>query len=1194
MRLAMRRSLFSLPLATATTTSTLPTSSSTRSAVVLRPFMATLQHRAFRNHQVIQLPPYPLIGSGLRFRKGRVTSAITISYPKVACDFFLFRGRSDCSKGALSIHSHLKPRSSFCYMPLDNGIRFSSLNCEPFSKRCFSQLSRGKIGIEKIGVSDARSGSGGGKSWFNKHRKRNNAVSARGKSNATSSSISVSEDVNAVNSTSEQLVGDGVEGTKLGSSVSNTKQNSKPRARQQQQSRSKKKKEQLSATVASEQASVGKSCKSVSLAKSSKCKSKQCADLTSEPFQKTSPGNTLEQPLASSALTKQQSKKNSGNCGRKKKSAKATKASLQRQTSEEMVIVPRGQNTQNPLYPPSGKSVVVVESVTKAKVIQGYLGDMYEVLPSYGHVRDLAARSGSVRPDDDFSMVWEVPSAAWTHLKSIKVALSGLPILSFSSVCHFLNSFILLALDLRAENLILASDPDREGEAIAWHIVEMLQQQDALHENITVARVVFHEITEASIKVALQAPREIDANLVQAYLARRALDYLIGFNISPLLWRKLPGCQSAGRVQSAALSLICDREMEIDEFKPQEYWTVEAVLDKKESHSLDTFSFPAHLTHFQSKRLNQLSISSHTEAKDIEQKINSANFQVIKNSKRSMVRKNPTPYITSTLQQDAANKLNFSATYTMKLAQKLYEGVQLPDETAAGLITYMRTDGLHISDEAAKEIRSLIFERYGSHHAPEEGPRKYFKKVKNAQEAHEAIRPTDIRRLPAMLSGLLDEDCLKLYSLIWSRTMACQMQPATVGQIQVDIGNVDESIVFRSSCSRVEFLGFQAAYEDVDAGAIRYKENEENDRHEAFAILNSLKVPILCTYTGDPLYLGEVELKQHHTQPPARYSEGSLVKKLEELGIGRPSTYASTLKVLQDRNYVTVKSRILYPEFRGRMVSAFLSHYFSEVTDYSFTADMETELDNVSAGLTEWKGLLVDYWSRFSSYCTCAQSLHIHQVEKMLEKTFGDSLFASLPNKDRSCPVCGEGTLIFKVSRFGAGYFIGCNQHPRCNYIAKTLYGDDDEEDTLQRNTNVDEPKLIGHHPASKEKVLLKSGPYGFYVQLGEDRTGYLPKRASVSHIKDVDSITLEDALELLRYPVNLGNHPKDGQPIMLRLARAGFSVRHRRTIASVPKNMKPNDVTLEKALEFLSGKDVRRCGRPKGKPKREEALEAM
>lgn len=1168
----MKRSLLSLPLATATTTSTSSTSSLTRSDLVLRPFMATLQYRAFQNHQGIQLPPYPLIGTGnryskcsqLKFRKGRFTSAITTSSPKVACDFFLFRGPIDGSKGALSIDSHLKPRNSFSFVPLDNGIRRGSFSCEPFSKRYFSQLSRVKVGNEKIGVSDARSSGGGGKSWFNKHRKRNNAVSAQGKNSATSSSVSAFEDINAVTSTSERLVRDGVEGAKLGSFVSNTKQNSKPGMRQKQQSGSKKKKEQLSSTVASEQASVGKSCKSAALAKSSKCKSGQCPDLTSELFQKTSPGSTPEQLHASSTLTKQQSKKNSGNSVRKKKFAKASKASLHRQTPEEMVIVPQGQNTQNQLYPPTGKSVVVVESVTKAKVIQGYLGDMYEVLPSYGHVRDLAARSGSVRPNDDFSMVWEVPSAAWTHLKSIKVALSG------------------------AENLILASDPDREGEAIAWHIIEMLQQQDALHENITVARVVFHEITEASIKDALQAPREIDANLVQAYLARRALDYLIGFNISPLLWRKLPGCQSAGRVQSAALSLICDREMEIDEFKPQEYWTVEAVLNRKESQSsVDIFSFPAHLTHFQSKKLNQLSISSHTEAKDIEQKINSANFQVIKNSKRSMIRKNPTPYITSTLQQDAANKLGFPATYTMKLAQKLYEGVQLPDGMAAGLITYMRTDGLHISDEAAKEIRSLIFERYGSHYAPEEGPRKYFKKVKNAQEAHEAIRPTDIRRLPAMLSGLLDEDSLKLYALIWSRTMACQMQPATVGQIQVDIGNADGSIVFRSSCSRVEFLGFQAAYEDADTGAIRYKANEGNDRHEAFGVLNSLK-------TGDTLYLGEVELKQHHTQPPPRYSEGSLVKKLEELGIGRPSTYASTLKVLQDRNYVTVKSRILYPEFRGRMVSAFLSHHFSEVTDYSFTADMETELDNVSAGLTEWKGLLTDYWSRFSSYCTRAQALHIHQVEKMLEKTFGDSLFASLPNKDRSCPGCEEGTLIFKVSRFGAGYFIGCNQHPKCNYIAKTLYGDDDEDDTLQRNTNVDEPKLIGHHPASNEKVLLKSGPYGFYVQLGEDRTGYLPKRASASHIKDVDSITLADALELLRYPVNLGNHPKDGQPIMLRLAKAGFSVRHRRTIASVPKNMKPDDITLEKALEFLSGKDVRRCGRPKGKPKREEALEAM
>ncbi|XP_034683888.1 DNA topoisomerase 1 isoform X4 [Vitis riparia] len=812
------------------------------------------------------------------------------------------------------------------------------------------------------------------------------------------------------------------------------------------------------------------------------------------------------------------------------------------------------------LYPSSGKSVVVVESVTKAKVIQGYLGDMYEVLPSYGHVRDLAGRSGSVRPDDDFSMVWEVPSAAWTHLKSIKVALGG------------------------AENLILASDPDREGEAIAWHIIEMLLQQDALHKDLTVARVVFHEITESSIKSALDAPREIDVNLVHAYLARRALDYLIGFNISPLLWRKLPGCQSAGRVQSAALALICDREMEIDEFKPQEYWTVEVEFNRKQGSSMNSKFFPSYLTHFDSKKLNQFSISSHTEAKAIEQEINSLEFKVI-GSKRNKMRKNPpTPYITSTLQQDAANKLHFSAMYTMKLAQRLYEGVQLSDGKAAGLITYMRTDGLHVSDEAAKDIRSLVAERYGSNLASD-GVRKYFKKVKNAQEAHEAIRPTDIRRLPSMLAGVLDEDSLKLYTLIWSRTMACQMEPATIDQIQVDIGNANESVVFRSTCSGVEFFGYQAVYKDVEAKAIRVDENEGNERGEVFKALSSLKA-------GDPLYLSLLELEQHHTLPPSRYSEGALVKKLEELGIGRPSTYAITMKVLQDRNYVTVKNRVLYPEFRGRMVSAFLSHHFSEVTDYSFTADMETELDNVSAGLTEWKGLLKDYWTRFSMYCNRVSNVHIHQVEKMLEKKFGDFLFSFLPDKSRTCPSCMEGTLIFKVSRFGSGYFIGCDQHPKCKYIAKMLDGDDDEEVASQDKT-FEEPKVLGLSPGSSEKILLKNGPYGFYLQLGEDRKGYLPKRASVSHIKDVGSITLEDALELLRYPVTLGNHPNDDHPVVLKLAKNGFSIRHRRTIAPVPKNIKPNDITLEKALKLLLGKDVKQSGRPKNK-KKQEVYEAM
>ncbi|CAH9055109.1 unnamed protein product [Cuscuta europaea] len=811
---------------------------------------------------------------------------------------------------------------------------------------------------------------------------------------------------------------------------------------------------------------------------------------------------------------------------------------------------PRVQNVWPKLYPPTNKSVLVVESVTKAKIIQGYLGDMFEVLPSYGHIRDLAARSGSVRPDDDFSMVWEVPPAAWTRLLAIKGALSG------------------------AKNIVLASDPDREGEAIAWHIVEMLQQQDALRDDITVARVVFNEITELSIKNALQAPREIDVNLVNAYLARRALDYLIGFNISPLLWRKLPACQSAGRVQSAALALICDREMEIDKFEPQEYWTVDVGFSKKDCPtSANNLCFSSYLTHFDSQKLNQHSIRSQSEANDIEKKITSTVFNVL-NSKRSKKQKNPPPpYITSTLQQDAANRLGFTSTYTMRLAQKLYEGIQLSDGNAAGLITYIRTDGLHVSDAAAKGIQSFVRERYGQSFASK-APRTYFKKVKNAQEAHEAIRPTDISRLPSALSGVIDEDSLKLYTLIWSRTLACQMEPSTIEQLVLDIGKSDQSIIFRSTCSNIEFRGYQAVYEDQETNSIQKEEDGDDFQTHRFEVLSGLKV-------GDPLFLGKTELNQHHTQHPLRYSEGSLVRKMEELGIGRPSTYASTIKVLMDRNYVTLKSRVLFPEFRGRMVSAFLSHYFSEVADYCFTADMETELDNVSAGLTEWKGLLKDYWSRFSKYCEHASNVHIHQVEKMLEKTYGDFLFASL--NSRTCPRCEEGTLGFKVSRFGAGYFIGCDQHPKCKYIAKTLYGEQEEETTSDDNTKgMDEQILLGIHPSSSEKVFVKNGPYGYYVQLGEDTAGHIPKRSSLSQVKDVSSITLEYALDMLRYPVTLGKHPIDGKDIIMRVSLEGFKIRHKRTIATLPKSINPKDVTVEVALKLLSADNVKILGRKK------------
>ncbi|XP_040971529.1 DNA topoisomerase 1 isoform X3 [Gossypium hirsutum] len=998
---------------------------------------------------ISSIPSHP------RFKKLRPPSSLMPSYPNFATLHSAFTFALPPNHITYTLPRNRNVIST-CVTP--QAMRSTSAFV-PLFKMFFSHSPPVATKNDGMSVRDGKS-SGFSFRRFHRHWKKLKGVAAlKGDKAAPFESPASTSLLNSAkpDSTSNSLVNTANPDSTSTSLVINAKPESKASLKKKKQSRSKNKKEQVSSTVVSEETPVAKSSKTSSLVGTSNI-SKKNGQRLKQTSEKISTGNLLTEAPDGSASTKKQSKKNSTGSGRKRQPVADVHEPVQKQVQKN---ISQREKPLKQLYPPTAKSVMVVESVTKAKVIQGYLGDMFEVLPSYGHVRDLAARSGSVRPDDDFSMVWEVPSAAWTHLKSIKVALSG------------------------AENLVLASDPDREGEAIAWHIIEMLQQQDALGENVTVARVVFHEITEASIKSALQMPREIDVNLVHAYLARRALDYLIGFNISPLLWRKLPGCQSAGRVQSAALSLICDRETEIDEFKPLEYWSIEVRFEEPNS-------FPAHLTHFNSKKLGQFSISSDTEAKDVQQKINIENFKVI-NSKRNTMRRNPpAPYITSTLQQDAANKLNFPATYTMKLAQKLYEGIQLSDGKATGLITYSRTDGLHISDEAVKDIRSLVMERYGSRFTPENAC-KYYKKVKNAQEAHEAIRPTNIRRLPSMLVGALDEDSLKLYTLIWSRTMACQMEPSILEQIQLETGNCDESIIFRSSCSRVEFLGYQSAYQDVESGTIRFKDNEASHNAEAFGILSSLK-------KGDQLCIGEVEIKQHHTQAPPRYSEGSLVKKLEELGIGRPSTYASTLKVLQDRNYVTVKSRVLYPEFRGRMVSAFLSHHFSEVTDYSFTADMETELDNVSVGLTEWKGLLRDYWTRFSSYCSRAESVHIHQVEKMLEKTFGDFLFASLPNKSRTCPSCMEGTLIFKVSRFGAGYFIGCNQHPKCKYIAKTLYGDEEEEESPQKSNTVEEPKLLGLNPGSNEKVLLKNGPYGYYVQLGEDRTGYLPKRSSVSH----------------------------------------------------------------------------------------------
>uniref|UniRef100_M8AWA1 DNA topoisomerase n=1 Tax=Aegilops tauschii TaxID=37682 RepID=M8AWA1_AEGTA len=511
-----------------------------------------------------------------------------------------------------------------------------------------------------------------------------------------------------------------------------------------------------------------------------------------------------------------------------------------------------------PLYPPLAKSVVVVESVTKAKVIQQYLGDMYEVLPSYGHVRDLARRSRSVRPEDDFSMVWEVPNGAWTCLKSIKVALKG------------------------AENLILASDPDREGEAIAWHIKEMLEQNLACH--VTVARVVFHEITEDAIKNALMSPRYIDMDLVNAYLARRSLDYLIGFAISPLLWRKLPGCQSAGRVQSAALSVVCDRETEIEKFSPQEYWTADTEFETQCSDSSKGICLTSWIKHLNSKKLDQLSISSQEEARALEKRIYSCQFELI----------------------------------------------------AKVVFLFINVSVGQISHGAAEDIRSLVKQRiYGIGYCETQ----YLISL-NIYNPSIVLYVTMFDgmagELSASLIGVLDEDSLKLYTLIWRRTMACQMEASRTELIQVGIGNPEGDMIFHSSASRLDFKGYQAVYEDTEASGSSENPEGETAHQDNFEALSKLEMKDLVSPVN-------VNLEQHFTKPLSRYSEGALIKKMEELGIGRPSTYASIMRVLQDRKYVTVKSRVLHPEFRGRMVSAFLSHLFSEIVDYSFTANMETE-----------------------------------------------------------------------------------------------------------------------------------------------------------------------------------------------------------------------------------------------------------
>ncbi len=778
--------------------------------------------------------------------------------------------------------------------------------------------------------------------------------------------------------------------------------------------------------------------------------------------------------------------------------------------------------------------VVVVESPAKAKTINRYLGPGYKVLASYGHVRDLPPKDGSVRPDEDFDMSWQVDPKAEARIKEIAQALRG------------------------AEHLYLATDPDREGEAISWHVREILDNRNAL-KGIDVKRVVFHEVTKDAVLDAIRNPREINRELVEAYLARRALDYLVGFTLSPVLWRKLPGSRSAGRVQSVALRLVCEREAEIEAFKPREYWTVEARFRAGADAQIR-----ARLTHLDSKKLDRYDLADQASAERAAETIRAGTFHVSSVERKAVKRHPSPPFTTSTLQQEASRKLGFGAQRTMRLAQGLYEGVDIGGETV-GLITYMRTDSVVLAKIAVESIRAQIGRQFGKAYVPDE-PRVYRSTAKNAQEAHEAIRPTDVTRRPEDVARHLDPDARRLYELIWKRAVASMMESATLEQTAVDITSEDRKTTLRATGQVVLFDGFLKLYredrdEAQDTGAAA-----EADAEEGTAILPRVE-------RGEAMGLrdprNDVIPEQHFTKPPPRYTEASLVKRLEELGIGRPSTYASILGVLQERNYVRLESRRFIPEDRGRLVTTFLTGFFRRYVEYGFTAELESKLDDISGGQRDWKQVLREFWQAFSRAVADTKDLTITNVIEALDADLGPHLFPQAePGKDpRVCPACGTGRLGLKLGRHGA--FIGCSNYPECAYT-RPLAAEGDGAAALAT------PRELGTDPETGKPVSLRKGPYGLYVQLGEAENGEKPKRASLPKGVDPETVDLERARGLLSLPRDVGRHPTSGEMIIAGIGRFGPYLKHGSTYVSLKDGDDVLAVGLNRAVTLIDEKPKR------------------
>ena len=729
--------------------------------------------------------------------------------------------------------------------------------------------------------------------------------------------------------------------------------------------------------------------------------------------------------------------------------------------------------------------VVVVESPAKAKKINGYLGSNYTVLASYGHVRDLPPKDGSVLPDDDFDMKWEIASDSKKHIKAIVDALKN------------------------DNELILATDPDREGEAISWHLTEALLAKKAIKKDTPISRVVFNAITKTAVMDAMANPRQVDQPLVEAYLARRALDYLVGFNLSPVLWRKLPGAKSAGRVQSVCLRIIVEREMEIEAFRNQEYWTVKALMQSPRGQTFD-----ARLISLAGKKLDKFDLGNATQAEMAVQAVNSRDL-VIKSVEAKPATRNPSPpFMTSTLQQEASRKFGMGAKQTMSVAQRLYE---------AGLITYMRTDGIDMAPEAVTGTRDAIKAKFGADYLPTE-PRIYKNKAKNAQEAHECIRPTEMF-VSTEDAKIVDSDQRKLYDLIYKRTMASQMAAARLERTVVDITSADEQVVLRANGQVMVFEGFIAIYEE--------------GRDDSVVDDDDKRLPQLAE--GEKAEKKSVDPEQHFTQPPPRYTEATLVKRMEELGIGRPSTYASIVTTIQDRGYVEKDKNRLIPQDKGRLVTAFLTNYFRKYIGYDFTADLENQLDEVSAGNADYKKVLHQFWRDFSAAVAETADLRITEVLEKINDVLEPHLFPPLEDggDPRLCPNCGAGRLSMRTARAG-GAFIGCSNYPECRYTR--AFGPPDPE--AEASAIPPEGKLLGTD--ADDEIRIFKGRFGPYAQRGEvTEENKKPNRQGIPEGWEPEEVTLKQAVMLLSLPREIGPHPEDGVTVWANLGRYGPYLKH-------------------------------------------------